>query len=152
MQIARIFDTYFSGPWTEQHPDGRWNTKKSPDVIKAMLSLIYVGEAPFELSDAHLLQLLETVYEFQLDDCLLRVCQAMCMDNITLVNVKNFLLSAKLYDATFLFDACFKYVCQHFVQLGSNPEFAVDIIKVDEQLWRDMFECHGSRKRQRSDG
>ena len=23
------FDTYFSGPWTEQHPDGRWETNKS---------------------------------------------------------------------------------------------------------------------------
>ena len=146
------FDTYFSGPWTEQHPDGRWETNKSSDVIKALLSLIYTGEVPFDLSDAHLLELLEAVYEFQLDGDLLRVCQAKCMENITLVNVKPLLLSSKLHDASFLFDACFKYVCQHFVQLGSKAQFAMDVINVDGgQLWQEIVESgeRPNRKRPR---
>lgn len=146
------FQAYFSGPWTAQHPDGRWETEISSDVMKAVLSLIYTGEVQANLSDAHLLELLDTVYKFQLDGDLLRVCQAICMENITVANVKNLLLSAKLHDASFLFDTCFKYVCENFAQLGSDPGFAADIIKVDAQLWRDIFEYHGSRKRQRSDG
>mmetsp|Transcript_7707 Transcript_7707/g.14065 ORF Transcript_7707/g.14065 Transcript_7707/m.14065 type:complete len:102 (+) Transcript_7707:1331-1636(+) len=94
--------------------------------MKAVLSLIYSGEVQANLSDAHLLELLDTVYEFQLDDDLLRVCQAMCMEKITVANVKNLLLTAKLHDASFLFDACFKYVCESFAQLGSDPEFTVE--------------------------
>ena len=145
------FQAYFTGPWTEQHPGGRWNTKKSPDVVKALLSLIYIGEAQTtKLSDDNLLELLETVYELQLHHDLLRVCQAMCIENISDVNVKSFLLSAKLHNATFLFDACFNYVCKHFVRLGSNAQFAMDIINVDGgQLWQEIVHSQSSASRKR---
>ena len=133
------FRTYFGGPWTEEHPDGRWETEKSSDVIKALLSLMYTGEITGSVTDSTLLDLLEAVYEFQLDDDLVRVCQQKCMDVIHERSVKDLLLSAKMHDATFLFDACFKYVCEHFSEFGSDPDFAQDIIQADKQLWRDIF-------------
>jgi hypothetical protein len=149
------FQTYFSGRWSELHSDGRWETNKSSDVIKALLSLIYTGEDPFKISDAHLLELLETVYEFELDHNLVRVCQAKCIANITLLNVKNFLLSAKRLNASFLFDTCFKYVCEHYFQLASDHTFALDIINDDEgKLWNDIVQSSQSsanRKRPREE-
>ena len=146
------FKAYFCGPWLEQHPDGRWETNKSSDVIKASLSIMYTGEAPSELSDAHLLELLETVYEFQLDSDLLRICQAKCIENIGLSNVKDFLLSAKLHDASFLLDAAFKFICKHFSEVASDPDVAEDLIKADGELWREIVKSSHkpSRKRQRS--
>jgi hypothetical protein len=149
------FQTYFRGRWSELHSDGRWETNKSSDVIKALLSLIYTGENPFKISDAHLLELLETVYEFELDHNLVRVCQAKCSANITLLNVKNFLLSAKRLNASFLFDACFKFVCEHYFQLASDHTFALDIINDDEgKLWNDIVQSSQSsanRKRPREE-
>ena len=129
-----------------------WETNKSSDVIKALLSLIYTGEDPFKSSDAHLLELLETVYEFELDHNLVRVCQAKCTANITLLNVKNFILSAKWLNASFLFDACFKYVCEHYFQLVSNHTFALDIINDEEgKLWNDIVQSSTNRKRPREE-
>jgi hypothetical protein len=146
------FRTYFGGPWTEQHPDGRWETENSSDVVKALLSLMYTGDVTGGVTDSTLLQLLGTVYEFQLDDDLVRVCQAKCIDNINESNVTDFFLSAKMHGASFLFDACFKYVCEHFSKFGSDPDFAEDIIKADRQLWRDIFQSSSSsKKRKRSD-
>jgi hypothetical protein len=50
-------------------------------------------------------------------------------------NVKNVLLSAKLHVATFLFDACFEYVCKRCFDInGKDPMFAWDVAKVDGQL------------------
>lgn len=146
------FRAYFSGPWLEQHPDGRWETTKSSDVIKALLSLIYTGEAPTEISDAHLLELFETVYEFHLDSDLLCVCQAKCIENIGTSNAKDLLLAAKLHDASFLFDAAFKFVCEHFADVAEDPDVAEDLIKADRELWRKIVRSiHGqSRKRQRT--
>ena len=145
------FRAYFGGPWTEEHPDGRWETEKSSDVIKALLSLMYTGEVAGSVTDSTLLDLLEAVYEFQLDDDLVRVCQAKCIENLSLSNVKDFLLSAKMHGASFLFDACFKFVCKHFSDLGSDPSFAGEIIKLDGQLWRDIFQSSSpSRKRKRN--
>ena len=144
------FQAYFSGPWTEQHPDGRWETEKSSDVIKALLSLIYIGESSSDLSDAHLLELLETVYEFELVDDLLRVCQALCMENITLFNVTDLLLSAKRLEASFLFDACLKFVSDHFLKLVANHSLAMDIINYDGgQLWQEIVESAEKSNRTR---
>jgi hypothetical protein len=57
-----------------------------------------------------------------------------------------------MHGASFLFDACFKYVCENFSKLGSDPDFAEDIIKADRQLWRDIFQSSSSgKKRKRSD-
>ena len=55
---------------------------------------------------------------------------------------------------TFLFDACFKYVCEHLFEIiGKDPVFAGDVSKVDNgQLWRDIFQSSSSsKKRKRSD-
>ena len=75
--------------------------------MKAVLSLFYTGEVPFDLSDEHLLELLETVHEFELDIDLIRICQAMCTENITLFSctTPHFCLAL----------ASSSYVCQHFV-------------------------------------
>jgi len=149
------FRTFFGGKWWEQHPDGRWETKKSSNAIKALLSLIYTGEIKLDVTDAQCLELLETAYEFQLNDDLLKVCQAMCIDIINESNVKGFLLSAQPRNATFLFDACFKYVCEHLFEIiGKDLVFAGDVSKVDNgQLWRDIVEAAQSlsRKRPRED-
>jgi hypothetical protein len=149
------FRTFFGGKWWEQHPDGRWETKKSSNAIKALLSLIYTGEIQLDVTDAQFLELLETAYEFQLNDDLLKVCQAMCIDIINESNVKGFLLLAKPRNATFLFDACFKYVCEHLFEIiGEDPVFAGDVSKVDNgQLWRDIVEAAQrlNRKRPRED-
>jgi hypothetical protein len=107
------------------------------------------------VTDAQFLELLETAYEFQLNDDLLKVCQAMCIDIINESNVKGFLLLAKPRNATFLFDACFKYVCEHLFEIiGEDPVFAGDVSKVDNgQLWRDIVEAAQrlNRKRPRED-
>jgi hypothetical protein len=145
------FRTFFGGKWWEQHPDGRWEIKKSSNATKALLSLIYTGEIQFDVTDAQFLELLETAYEFQLNDDLLQVCQAMCIDIINESNVKGFLLSAQPLNATFLFDACFKYVCKHFFEIiGKDPVFVGDVSKVDNgQLWRDIVEAAQSLSRNR---
>jgi hypothetical protein len=146
------FRAFFGGKWWEQHPDGRWETKKSSNAIKALLSLIYTGEIKLDVTDAQCLELLETAYEFQLNDDLLQVCQAMCIDIINESNVKGFLLSAQPRNATFLFDACFKYVCKHYFEIiRKDPLFAGDVTKVDSgQLWRDIVEAAQSLSRKRS--
>lgn len=101
------FQALFSEPWVEQHKDGRWETDKSSDVIKSVLSLIYIGEAPAELSEADvLLELLETAYEFQLHESLLYVCQEACLANVNDENVKEFLLPAKALGAALLYEGC----------------------------------------------
>lgn len=141
------FQTYFSGPWAELHPDGRWETEKSSNVIKAVLSLIYTGESPFNLSvnlsDAHLLELLETVYEFHLDNDLLRVCQAICMEKISHANVKDLLLSAKRLYAQYLFDACFEYACAHFIDLCLDRSFVTDLLGEGE-IWEEIVQSQQS--------
>jgi hypothetical protein len=123
------FDTYFSGHWAEQHPDGRLQTEMTQDVIKPLLSLMYTGEILLNTNDSTLVGLLEAAYQFQLNDDLLRVCQKKCIDTINEANVKEFLLlSAKPRDATFLFDVCFKYVCEHLFEIiGKDPVFAGDV-------------------------
>jgi hypothetical protein len=150
------FDTYFSGLWAERHPDGRLQTEMTQDVIKPLLSLMYTGEILLNMNDSTLVGLLEAAYQLQLNDDLLRVCQKKCIDKINDANVKEFLLlSAKPRNATFLFDACFKYVCEHLFEIiGKDPVFAGDVTKVDDgQLWRDIFESAQrlSRKRPRED-
>jgi hypothetical protein len=89
---------------------------------------------------------LEAAYQFQLNDDLLRVCRKKCIDSINESNVKEFLLfSVKPRNATFLFDACFKYVCEQlFDIIGKDPVFAAgDVTKVDDgQLWRHIFESN----------
>lgn len=136
----KIFSSEF---WAEQYPGGRWETSKSANVIKCVLSLIYTGEAQKELSDVQLLELLNTAYEFQLGDDLLRVCQAKCIDSIALVNVKALFLSAMLHDAKFLFDACFEYICKHFHEIMLNePQFGMDI---NRQLWEDIVKSAKGR-------
>jgi hypothetical protein len=86
---------------------------------------------------------LEALYKFQLSDDLLRVCQKQCIEIINESNVKNVLLSAKLLVATFLFDACFEYVCQHFFRYYWKKDimFAWDVAMVDGQLCRDIVEA-----------
>jgi hypothetical protein len=69
------FDTYFSGLWAEQHPDGRLQTEMTQDVIKPLLSLMYTGEILLNMNDSTLVGLLEAAYQLQLNDDLLRVCQ-----------------------------------------------------------------------------
>jgi hypothetical protein len=147
------FKAYFQSPWLELHPDGRWETEKSADVLKALLSLIYTGKLSPDVTDSKLVQILETSYEFQLGKDLLRVVQAKCIESISVANVKELLLFAKLHDASFLFDACFNFVCDNFFNVASDLEFAGDIIKVDGQLWQDILHSarKSSRKRQRSD-
>jgi hypothetical protein len=82
------------------------------DVIKPLLSLVlYTREILLNTNDSTLVGLLEAVYQFQLNDDLLRVCQKKCIDNINESNVKEFLLfSVKPRNTTFFFDACFKYI------------------------------------------
>lgn len=93
-----------------------WKLKgTSPDIVKLMLCRSRIrGEIPLDFNHSTLIALLEALYKFQLSDDLLRVCQEQCTEIINESNVKNVLLSAKLHVATFLFDACFEYVCQHF--------------------------------------
>ena len=135
------FRTYFSGLWTEQYPDGRWETEKSSNVIKSLLSLIYTGKAPFDLSDAQLLELFETVYEFQFNDDLCRVCQAKCIENINHANVKDLLLSSKTRNASFLFDVCFEYVCSNFVKVCKDCTIARGIMDFGEgELWNEIVQ------------
>jgi hypothetical protein len=117
---------------------------------------MYTGEILLNTNDSTLVGLLEAAYQLQLNDDLLRVCQKKCIDTINDANVKEFLLlSAKPRNATFLFDACFKYVCEHLFEIiGKDPVFAGDVTKVDDgQLWRDIFESAQrlSRKRPRED-
>jgi hypothetical protein len=61
-------------------------------------------------------------------------------------------LAAKLHDASFLFDAAFKFVCEHFADVAEDPDVAEDLIKADRELWRKIVRSiHGqSRKRQRT--
>ena len=74
----------------------------------------------------------------------------MCMENITLFNVKDLLLSAKRLEASFLFDACLKFVSHHFLKLVANHTLAMDIINYDGgQLWQEIVESaeRSTRKR-----
>lgn len=145
------FQSYFSGPWLEQHPDGRWQTENSADVVKAMLSLIYTGDIPCDATSTTILELLKVAYEFQLDDDLLRVCQSNCIEIINETNVKDQLLSSKLLGASFLFHACFKFASKHFIDLASDLEFVGDIINADPHLWQEIVKSspEASRKRKR---
>jgi hypothetical protein len=103
---------------------------------------VYIGEIPLDFNHSTLIALLEALYKFQLSDDLLRVCQEQCIEIINESDVKNVLLSAKLLVATFLFDACFEYVCKHFFDIiGKDPMFAWDVAMVDGQLCRDIVEA-----------
>ena len=61
------------------------------------------------------------------------------MDVINEANAKDLLLYVKREEVSFLFEAAFKFVCNHFVEIiVMEPEFSEDIRKEDGELWREI--------------
>ena len=116
------FRTYFGGPWTEQHPDGRWETEKSSDVIKALLSLMYTGEDSLGVL---LIQHFLTYWKLSMNFSLMMILSESAKQSVLRISMsrmsRTFFLSAKHACASFLFDACFKYVCETFLQIWIGP-------------------------------
>ena len=133
---------YFSGPWAEQHQHGRWETQVSSDVVKAMLSLICTGEAPWNSPMRSCSNCWELYTNLSFTTIFFASAkQNARIENISRANVKDLLLSAERLEATFLFDACFDYVCANFAVICSDRAFARGVLMdFDEgQLWREIL-------------
>ena len=127
--VVQAHSALFDRSWKEQHPDGRWETDKSSVVMKAIWRLFALEKLqPNSLERTVCWNCWKAVYEFELDEDLIHVCQEKCIANITLQNVKGFLLTSKLLNATRLFDACFEYACENYIEIATtDSSFGVGV-------------------------
>ena len=120
------FDAYFKGPWGSSHPNGRWKTKISRPVMKAVLTFIYTGDTESieslltnkDKNEDTLGATLAVAVQYQLPT-LQSLVESQLMKSLTLTTVKDTLMIGHLHNSKPLKLACFGFIrgecCRSYV-------------------------------------
>jgi BTB/POZ domain len=132
-----VFKAYFEGPWSETHPDGRWETTYASDLINAILDYIYTGRVNDQYISANCQRVYAAAHEFQMAK-LTALAREYMIDGIDHSNIKSRLEVAHLHNDEDMLDACFDFVGSNSITVLLEPSFAL-LITEKPDLWQRMF-------------
>ena len=115
-----------------------------PEIMRAVLALIYTGEVPLELLDEHTVELFAVSSEYQLES-LTKLCTARIMQDLSVDSVKNILLLAQLHSCKDLKETCFSFIKRNAAKVLVQPA-VMALASEDTVLWGELSEAiSGSR-------
>jgi len=139
---SNYFDTYFDGPWGEQHADGKWTTEYSSDVIKAVLAFVYTENIPLSALDSETLMqsLMKVAHEWSLPK-LFRIAEACRSRSVSSTTLLACVEEVKLYDAKVLRRACVKYMKANLQDaILENPYLTATLASDHPDVWSEISE------------
>lgn len=136
-----FFDTYFDGPWGEQHPDGKWKTKFTSDVMKAFLTFVYTGKVEFGKDDAGVTcaqRVMKLAHEWNLPK-LFFLAEVKCTLSISIENFPTLMTEAEVYEAHVLKHQCVKFLRENFVKVVLKHPHLMSALASDyPDLWGEL--------------
>jgi BTB/POZ domain len=132
-----VFKAYFEGPWSETHPDGRWETTYASDLVNAILDYMYSNKIDLTYISKEQNIVYTAAHEFQLT-ILNEIARDCMIDNISCANVKDTLEIAHLHNDESLLDSCFDFVSNNVEVVLTEQSFAA-LSTENPELWESMF-------------
>jgi len=130
------FATVFEGPWGDEHPNGVWNTANPVDLMKVILTHIYIGVKSNDEMSNQPLAILSLAHEYQLT-MLVKATERVLMEQIEVGNVKELLQSSVLYNLVRLKQSCSEFIKNNSRKVLMNEDF-MKLATEDKALWIEL--------------
>lgn len=140
------FETFFDGPWGEQHPDGRWTTDYTSDVIELFLTFVYTGEVTLDGFDGdddvavitRAQAVMKLAHEWGLPE-LFFLAEVKCSLSLSLESLPAMMTKAQLYDAKVLKNQCTRFLKENLIQVVvTHPHFTSTLASNYPELWGEL--------------
>lgn len=145
---SEYFAAFLSDRWRDASR-GTIQTDLSPDIIKAMLGFLYVGELDTGLLQGRAVDLLDAASQFMLED-LKELCENQMSRSLTIDLVYGSLITSHLHQCPALQEACYDFIKEHPAVL-TKPSFFALATKYPS-LWRDLTVAMGGEPESDSSG
>ena len=133
------FRELFTGPWrTQVADDGKLRTQVSADVLRGVLSFVYVGEIDPALVDAKPEEIFSVAQQYFLLE-LAKLAEARLLDRIGVDTLKGLLVLADRHEAATLKQECFAFVRQNKVSSLTSPDM-MKLATEQPALWAEIVE------------
>ena len=135
---SEYFRQLFTGPWRTQVADGKLSTSVSAEVMRGVLSFIYVGEIEPALVEREAEAVFSVAQQYFLRE-LSKLAEARLLGSIGVDTLKRLLVLADLHDAQALKQQCIAFVRQNKVTALTAPSM-LGLAGEKPALWAELVE------------
>jgi BTB/POZ domain len=133
---SAYFKTYFDGPWAEAHPDGRWETEHTSELMNIMLDYLYTGNVDHDGFMAHCRDLYLVATEFELES-IQSIARSYVAISLSGENVKETLSIAYLHGDGALRYICYEYLKARPAAWTMDPTLGA-LSTENPELWKEL--------------
>jgi BTB/POZ domain len=131
------FRAFFDGPWAETHPDGRWKTEHTSDLMNTMLDYLYTGHVHHKGFEVQGKDIYAAASEYEFAG-LKRLARVYLSRGLSVDTVKETLWLAHLHDDEMLITACYEFVKKDPLRVVMNQSFAALSIE-NPDIWKELY-------------
>jgi BTB/POZ domain len=131
------FKGFFSGPWATLHPDRKWETQYTSELMTVMLSFVYTGSVSNSQFTKNCQALYLAAAEFDFKG-LREIAGDYLVAGLALTNIKDRISIAHLHNDKVVLPACYTFVKANLVKVLMDPSFAALSVE-NPSLWKDLY-------------